>query len=84
MKRIPKYLALTQVVAVYAVDWAYRQVETRPDDDSIGPMRAWVVGFLWRETAEFISLANHIFDDKDGRHILSIPKVNIIYRVNLS
>jgi hypothetical protein len=83
-KRIPKYITPKRVIAVYATDWAYRSTETRPDDNSIGPMRAWVTGFLWKETDDFISIASHIFDDNDGRHILSIPKVNIIKRVNLS
>jgi hypothetical protein len=70
------------IVAVEAVDWAFQaaQVDISHDFDVTHGL---VVGFLVKETDDFISLTQQLFDNDDVRATMSIPKCTIKRRVDL-
>lgn len=70
------------IVAVEAVDWALvsEQVDASHKFDVV---HGAVVGFLVKETDDFISLSQQIFDNADVRATISIPKCTIKRRVDM-
>jgi hypothetical protein len=57
------------------IDSAVQQQQTSEPNK---PFYIDIVGFLVEETDEHITLAMEVFDNKDYRFLVSIPKVAII------
>jgi hypothetical protein len=70
-----------KIIMVQAEDWS---IEDGPIDIShdFTLYKAWVVGFLLKETATSITLAPELFDDRT-RRCQTIPKSAIRKRIEL-
>jgi len=70
-----------KLVMIYAEDWS---IEDGPIDvnHAFSLYRAWLVGFLIRETDDAITMAPELFDDR-VRHAQTIPKTAIRQRIEV-
>ena len=68
----PDQFPQKKVLAIYAEDWS---IDDGPIDinHSFPLYKAWIVGFLIRETEDSITVTMEIFGEK-ARHAQTIPK----------
>jgi hypothetical protein len=53
-------------------------IDTGQSDEPINPCKIEIVGFVIKETKEYVTLANEIVDGEEFRGQVSIPKVAMI------
>jgi hypothetical protein len=70
-----------QAVSIRAVDWGMYSEQVSRDTD-FQMVTGWVHGQIIKETEEIIAIAHQVFDAGDVRHVVVIPKVCILERIN--
>lgn len=70
-----------QVVSVKAVDWGMYGEQVSRDTD-FQMVTGWVHGEVVKEDDSLIAIAHQVFDAGDVRHVVVIPKVCILERID--
>ncbi len=69
-----------KTTSIRAADWGIYS-EQLPADHDFQIVTGWIHGHVVKETDEFIALAFQVFDDGGVRHVVTVPKVCILERI---